>query len=93
MCSSDLHIVWFSEMPFHLDEIFLALEKADIFISIGTSGQVYPAAGFVAHTSGSCRRIELNLKGTANSSSFSEHLVGSATDKVPLLVDQLLRGI
>ena len=87
------HIVWFSEMPFHLDEIFLALEKADIFISIGTSGQVYPAAGFVAHTSGSCRRIELNLKGTANSSSFSEHLVGSATDKVPLLVDQLLRGI
>jgi NAD-dependent deacetylase len=76
-------IVWFGEMPFGLDECFAACAKADIFISIGTSGEVYPAAGFVSHTPELCRRIEVNPKSTGISRQFDEHIQGPAAEVLP----------
>lgn len=83
-------IVWFGEMPFHMEKIAAALEKADIFISIGTSGHVYPAAGFVmiAHQAGA-RTIEVNLDATLVSDSFQEQRIGPASVVVPQLVEEL----
>lgn len=85
------HIVWFGEMPLKMGEIYSALERADLFISIGTSGVVYPAAGLVhdakmhgAHT------IEINLEPSAMESEFAEKRYGKATIEVPKLVDELL---
>ena len=85
------HIVWFGEMPFEMDHIYLALSMADIFIAIGTSGHVYPAAGFVheaklhgAHT------VELNLEPSQVEDEFEEKLYGLASEVVPAYVEQLL---
>ena len=85
------HIVWFGEMPLRMGEIYQALQEADLFISIGTSGVVYPAAGFVhdakmygAHT------IELNLEPSAVQSEFAEKRYGKASVEVPKLVEELL---
>lgn len=85
------HIVWFGEMPLRMGDIYSALEEADLFISIGTSGVVYPAAGFVhdakmhgAHT------IELNLEPSAVESEFVEKRYGKASIEVPKLVSELL---
>ncbi|MNJ96692.1 NAD-dependent protein deacylase [compost metagenome] len=83
-------IVWFGEMPYHLDEIFGALERADFFISIGTSGNVYPASGFV-QLAWKARKIEVNMKDTGISGAFDEHLVGPASVEVPRLVADLLK--
>lgn len=85
------HIVWFGEMPFHLEDILEALQRADIFIAIGTSGHVYPAAGFmeVANRAGA-RTIEVNMDVTAMSDAFQEHRIGKAGTKVPALVEELL---
>lgn len=76
------HIVWFGEMPFHMNEINQSLENCDLFVSIGTSGNVYPASGFYqtakikkAHT------VELNLERTG--SSFDEQFYGLASEIVP----------
>lgn len=82
-------IVWFNEMPYHMDEIQNALECADVFVSIGTSGQVYPAAAFVRWASGA-RTIEVNREETAISTAFNECRVGSAGTEVPALVKDLL---
>lgn len=76
-------IVWFGEMPFHMDRIVTALHRCDLFISIGTSGQVYPAAGFVQETPPGCRRIEINIESTSISTAFDEHIVGPAAVEVP----------
>ncbi|WP_039970475.1 Sir2 family NAD+-dependent deacetylase [Vibrio halioticoli] len=85
------HIVWFGEMPLQMDKIYSAIEEADLFISIGTSGVVYPAAGFVhdaklhgAHT------IEINLEPSAVQSEFDEKRYGRASVEVPRLVGELL---
>lgn len=85
------HIVWFGEMPLQMDEIYTLIAKADLFVSIGTSGVVYPAAGFVhdarlhgAHT------IEINLEPSAVESEFDEKRYGRASIEVPKLVDELL---
>jgi NAD-dependent deacetylase len=86
------HIVWFHEVPFHLEEIFHALSRADIFLSVGTSGNVYPAAGFVQHTPRTCRRIEVNVKGTEISRAFEEHRQGKGTEELPKLVQELLHA-
>lgn len=85
-------IVWFGEMPYHLEEITQALETVDLFISIGTSGVVYPAAGFArqAAAKGSQRLVEINLEDTEISPFFTERRTGSATVEVPRLVDELL---
>jgi NAD-dependent deacetylase len=85
------HIVWFGEMPLLMDEIYLALSKADLFVAIGTSGQVYPAAGFAeAASSRGIRTIEVNPNTTEISPHFDERLRGPAGQKVTELVGKLL---
>lgn len=78
------HIVWFGEMPFHMDEIHLRLAQCDLFVSIGTSGNVYPAAGFVelANRRG-ITTVELNLEPSEGASLFTEGHYGPATRIVP----------
>lgn len=83
-------IVWFGEMPYHMDEIYEALDKADYFISIGTSGLVYPAAGFV-QIAWKARKIEFNVKETGISPAFHDHRIGPASEEVSKWVDELLR--
>lgn len=85
-------IVWFGEMPYHMDMIEQALAKAKIFAAIGTSGQVYPAAGFVymAQEAGA-KTYELNLDCSNEGSSFFQHqIVGKASITVPDFVKKML---
>ena len=84
------HIVWFGEVPFHMPAIQDALDRCGIFVAIGTSGHVYPAAGFVSWVSPACRTLELNLEASAVGSSFRERRRGPATELVPRLVAELL---
>jgi NAD-dependent deacetylase len=84
------HIVWFGEMPFEMDTIFAALERCDLFAAIGTSGQVYPASGFVHAVRGQARKIELNAESTSVSSAFDELRHGPASVEVPKFVQELL---
>lgn len=88
------HIVWFGEMPFEMDRIYHALENADLFIAIGTSGNVYPAAGFVemaknhgAHT------VELNLEKSKGTNLFDESILGYASEIVPQYIAGLLASL
>lgn len=84
-------IVWFGEMPYHLDEIARHLTTADLFAAIGTSGQVYPAAGFVAEARRhGAHTVEINLLASDVSDQFDEHILGPATQVVPAWVDRLL---
>jgi len=84
-------VVWFGEIPYELDRIFVALEEADLFVSIGTSGAVYPAAGFVqAAAAYGARTLELNLVPSEGSHLFHEARHGRAGELVPAWVDQLL---
>jgi NAD-dependent deacetylase len=77
------HIVWFGEIPLFMEEIGHALTQADLFVSIGTSGVVYPAAGFAALAARhGIRTIEINPASTEISPHFDEHLRGPATEKV-----------
>lgn len=86
-------IVWFGEMPYHLDEIAQHLATADLFAAIGTSGQVYPAAGFVAEARRQgAHTIEINLLASDVSDHFDEHLFGPATQVVPEWVEAILEG-
>jgi NAD-dependent deacetylase len=86
-------VVWFGEMPYRLDEIDFALRRADLFVSIGTSGAVYPAGGYVrrARTDG-IRTLELNLEPSKGSDWFDEARYGPATAVVPAWVDEILAG-
>lgn len=88
-------IVWFGEVPYHIEEISQALETVDIFLCIGTSGVVYPAAGFArqAASKGARRLIEVNLEPTEISSHFTEQRQGTAGEEVPRLVEELLKEI
>ncbi len=85
------HIVWFGEMPLFMDEIYRALDTCDLFISIGTSGHVYPAAGFVevANNAGA-HTIEINLEPSQVRDNFAEHLYGPAGEVLPGYLQQLL---
>ncbi|APE29479.1 NAD-dependent protein deacetylase of SIR2 family [Aurantiacibacter gangjinensis] len=86
-------IVWFGEMPYQMDRIFDALSRADLFVSIGTSGAVYPAAGFVQQASANgARTLELNLERSAGSHLFDETRLGPASELVPTWVDEMLAG-
>lgn len=78
------HIVWFGEMPLAMERIEAALAVCDLFVSIGTSGAVYPAAGFVqlARMAGA-RTVEINLEPTQGRSQFDEGVYGPATEAVP----------
>ena len=84
-------VVWFGEMPYEMDRIYAALRAADLFVSIGTSGAVYPAAGLVrdARELG-VWTLELNLERSQGSSWFDESRLGSATELVPAWVDEVL---
>ena len=88
------HVVWFGEMPLGMDEIYQAIADADLFIAIGTSGHVYPAAGFVhearlqgAHT------VELNLEPSQVGSEFEEKHYGPASQVVPEFVGKVIAGL
>ena len=77
------HVVWFGEMPIGMQRIQEAAEAADVFIAIGTSAVVYPAAGIVQATKDRCRRIEINLDETPQSMAFDESIRGKASVEVP----------
>jgi NAD-dependent deacetylase len=83
------HIVWFGEMPLELDRIGDALERCDLFAAIGTSGHVYPAAGFVSMVPSTAWTVELNLDASLVSSAFRECRQGRATELVPAWVDEV----
>jgi NAD-dependent deacetylase len=84
-------VVWFGEMPYHMDRIAEALAAADLFISIGTSGNVYPAAGFVTEArSAGAHTVELNLEPSEGRQMFAEAHHGPATRVVPTYVESLL---
>ena len=84
-------IVWFGEMPYGMDRIEQALQRCDLFVSIGTSGAVYPAAGFVrtARYRGA-QTLEINLEPSLGSYMFDESRTGKAGDLVPRFVEELL---
>ncbi|MBF0561455.1 MAG: NAD-dependent protein deacylase [Alphaproteobacteria bacterium] len=86
------HIVWFGEMPLAMDEIYEALGECGLFVSIGTSGSVYPAAGFVSHVRGrdTTHTVELNLEPSQGASRFTEKLYGPASELVPAFVERVL---
>jgi NAD-dependent deacetylase len=88
------HVVWFGEVPLEMERIGAALDRCGLFVSIGTSGSVYPAAGFVQHVlaGGHARTVELNLDPSQGASLFHETLYGPATEVVPAFVDRLLAG-
>ena len=84
-------VVWFGEMPYHLEKIAEHLATADLFLSIGTSGHVYPAAGFVAEAArAGAHTVELNLEPSEGASLFDEAIHGKAGTIVPDYVDHLL---
>jgi len=79
------HICWFGEMPFGLDRIYEALDDCTLFIAVGTSGVVEPAASFVAHVGGRARTIYVGPENPANTSSFTECHLGKAAEVLPSL--------
>ncbi|KIN71435.1 NAD-dependent deacylase [Sulfitobacter guttiformis] len=86
-------IVWFGEMPYQMDLIFEAIGEADIFAAIGTSGNVYPAAGFVAEAArAGAHTLEINLEPSAVGAQFDKALLGPATKTVPAWVESILRA-
>jgi NAD-dependent deacetylase len=86
------HIVWFHEVPLAMDRIYDAVERCDLFVAIGTSGHVYPAAGLVQAVAPGTRTLELNHEPSLVASAFREARTGRATDLVPAFVDELLGG-
>lgn len=87
-----VHVVWFGEMPFEMNRIYAALAGCGLFISIGTSGNVYPASGFVSEVrhNSSCRAVELNLEPSEGAQLFDDARHGPATEIVPGFVAELL---
>jgi len=86
-------IVWFGEMPMQMELIYEALESCDLFVSIGTSGHVYPAAGFVeVANSVGAETVEINLEPSKKQSAFDRHIYGPASREVPLFVESLINS-
>ncbi len=84
-------VVWFGETPFGLERIAAALAEADLFVAIGTSGAVYPAAGYVAEARArGIPTVELNLAPAENAAAFDEARHGPASEIVPAWVAELL---
>jgi NAD-dependent deacetylase len=77
------HICWFGETPFELEQIFRALDDCSLFIAIGTSGSVEPAASFAAHVAGHARTFYVGPEAPANSSLFEECFLGKAGELLP----------
>ncbi len=86
------HVVWFGEMPLYMEDIYTALAQCEVFAAIGTSGNVYPAAGFVdvARRQAGARSFELNLEKSLVHNAFEEGRYGKATEIVPKWVDDIL---
>ena len=86
------HVVWFGEMPFEMERIYEALARCALFLSVGTSGSVYPAAGFVQEVRANdvAHTVELNLEPSEGSSLFEERIYGPATEVVPAYVEKVL---
>ena len=90
-CELRPDVVWFGEIPYRMDDIQEALARTDLFVSIGTSGAVYPAAGFVQFAAASgARTLELNLQPSDGTHLFDESRHGRAGDLVPEWVEELL---
>ncbi len=88
------HVVWFGEMPLFMDDIDRALRKADLFVAIGTSGAVYPAAGFVAEARAhGLRTCEINLEAADNADLFDERRYGPASQTAPAWVEEFLGAL
>lgn len=83
------HVVWFGELPMGLERIDAAARQADLFVAIGTSAVVYPAAGIVQATRPDCRRVEINLDDTPQSSVFDTTIRGKASIEVPKFLQSL----
>jgi NAD-dependent deacetylase len=84
-------VVWFGEMPYHMDRLYELIGACDVFISIGTSGHVYPAAGFAAGAKAAgAHTVELNLEPSEGASVFAEAMHGPGTVIVPAYVEKLL---
>jgi NAD-dependent protein deacetylases, SIR2 family len=85
------HVVWFSEMPLEMERIYLALAACDLFVSVGTSGNVYPAAGFVQEArAAGAHTLELNLEPSEGATLFAETRYGPASELVPAWVEEVL---
>ncbi len=80
-------VVWFGEIPYHMEEIAQAVANADLFVAIGTSAEVYPAAGLVELAQG--QTLEINLEPSARANAFDDHRFGPATQVVPAWVADL----
>lgn len=84
-------VVWFGEMPYHMERIGALLDTATLFVAIGTSGAVYPAAGFVAEARAmGTETLEINLEPSDIARQFDRHLTGPATVEVPLWIETVL---
>lgn len=86
------HVVWFGEMPIGTDLIYDALDRCSLFLSVGTSGNVYPAAGFVSRVRMATRAhtVELNLEPSIGATLFAETIYGPATEVLPAYVEAML---
>jgi len=86
-------VVWFGEMPYAMDRIYEELSRCDLFMAIGTSGNVYPAAGFVAAANeAGAMTIEFNLEPSLVDTHFDEGIYGSAGDTVPRFIEKVLNS-
>ena len=86
-------VVWFGEMPYRMEEIWERLEACDLFVAIGTSGAVYPAAGFVADAKHrGVRTVEINLEPSENAYLFDDRRLGRASETVPAWVEEVLKA-
>jgi NAD-dependent deacetylase len=84
-------VVWFGEMPYRMSEIYAAINRADLFVSIGTSGAVYPAARLVREARAlGVQTLELNLERSHGSHWFDESRLGPAGELVPAWVEEML---
>ena len=84
-------VVWFGEMPYHMEAIWARIAECDLFAAIGTSGAVYPAAGFVSDAQHrGARTLEINLEPSDNAACFDECRLGPASETVPMWVEGLL---
>jgi NAD-dependent deacetylase len=92
-CGADLrpHVVWFGEEPLEMEAIYAALLDSDLFVAIGTSGSVYPAAGFVSEARrAGIRTCEINLEPSDTARAFDERHYGPATEVVPVWAARVL---